>query len=520
MRTFLGAAIGAALFGLSVPGPAQAQDVTLRSFDGAIELSGELIGFDGEFYRVESIYGPITVSAQGVQCAGPGCPELESYVAEARFAGAAVMADILMPALIEAFARDRGMTLAREIDARGRSTFVLTREADRSVAARFTVAPGTTEDGITALLNREADLALALREISGVEQRAARTADQGEVALAGRVRVLAIDGLVPVVAQVSVTDRISMADLARVFAGEIDNWQDLGGPDAPIALHLMDAASGISQGFVERVMVPLDLAVARGVIRHADPRDLSDAVARDPFAIGIATFSSVGNARALEIAGDCGFSQAATPASLKAEDYPLTAPLFVYTPVRRLPRLVREFLGFFESRAAERVIRRAGFVNQSIVTSPVAAQGNRLSNAIRAAGPEISLQDLQRLAGRLGGAVRLSPTFRFSGGSTELDAQSASSVSRLARAIEQGQFDGRTLVFVGFSDGQGDAAANLRLARERAEAARVAVAEAAAAADLNRVRFRVDAFGEALPMACDDSVWGRAVNRRVEVWLE
>lgn len=248
MRTFLGAAIGAALFGLSVPGPAQAQDVTLRSFDGAIELSGELIGFDGEFYRVESIYGPITVSAQGVQCAGPGCPGLDAFVAEARFAGAAVMADILMPALIEAFARDRGMTLAREIDARGRSTFVLTREADRSVAARFTVAPGTTEDGITALLNREADLALALREISGVEQRAARTADQGEVALAGRVRVLAIDGLVPVVAQVSVTDRISMADLARVFAGEIDNWQDLGGPDAPIALHLMDAASGISQG--------------------------------------------------------------------------------------------------------------------------------------------------------------------------------------------------------------------------------------------------------------------------------
>jgi phosphate transport system substrate-binding protein len=27
-------------------------------------------------------------------------------------------------------------------------------------------------------------------------------------------------------------------------------------------------------------------------------------------------------------------------------------------------------------------------------------------------------------------------------------------------------------------------------------------------------------FGEALPMACDDTSWGRQVNRRVEVWVQ
>jgi phosphate transport system substrate-binding protein len=29
----------------------------------------------------------------------------------------------------------------------------------------------------------------------------------------------------------------------------------------------------------------------------------------------------------------------------------------------------------------------------------------------------------------------------------------------------------------------------------------------------------IDAFGEAMPMACDDSAWGRQVNRRVEIWV-
>ncbi|WP_375551072.1 phosphate ABC transporter substrate-binding/OmpA family protein [Rhodophyticola porphyridii] len=520
MHAWLRAAFGAAFFGITGLSPAVAQDVTLRSLDGSIELDGSLIGFDGEFYRVDTIYGPLTVNAEGVSCAGPGCPDLESFVAEARFAGASVIADRLMPALIEGFARARGMTVSRALAPDGRSVFTLTRSADGTTAARFTLIPGTTDSGFEALLNRDADLALALREPSPVERDAARLADQGDLGLSQRARVLAIDGLVAVVSPENPLRDIALSDLARVFAGEITNWAVLGGGDAPISLNLMRDDSGLAQGFANRVLLPAGLGLGPGIIRHTTQADLSGAVARDPYAIGITSYAGLGNARALALGGPCGFSQTASAASLKAEDYPLTAPLFVYTPARRMPRLVREFLSFFESQAAERVIRRAGFVNQSILRTPVSGQGDRLANAIAAAGPEITLEDLQRLSARISDSQRLSPTFRFAPGTTDLDPQSRSSVSRLARAIEQGRFDGQRLVFVGFSDGAGDAATNLRLARGRAETARRAVMEAANAADLNRVQLRVDAFGEAMPMACDDTEWGRAVNRRVEVWLE
>ena len=66
MHSYLGAAVMAALLMLSTALPASAQDVALRSHDGSVELSGTLIGFDGEYYRVDSIYGPLTVSAQGL----------------------------------------------------------------------------------------------------------------------------------------------------------------------------------------------------------------------------------------------------------------------------------------------------------------------------------------------------------------------------------------------------------------------------------------------------------------------
>ena len=72
---------------------------------------------------------------------------------------------------------------------------------------------------------------------------------------------------------------------------------------------------------------------------------------------------------------------------------------------------------------------------------------------------------------------------------------------------------------MGFSDSDGSAVANLKIAQRRANAVRDAVVEAAETANLSRIGLETEAFGEAMPMACDDSAWGRQVNRRVEVWV-
>jgi phosphate transport system substrate-binding protein len=75
------------------------------------------------------------------------------------------------------------------------------------------------------------------------------------------------------------------------------------------------------------------------------------------------------------------------------------------------------------------------------------------------------------------------------------------------------------LVFVGFSDGDGPAGTNRDIALRRAETVQRAVTRAAETANLERIGLELDAFGEAMPMACDDTAWGRQVNRRVEVWV-
>ena len=513
------AAVFAALFLYLLPETLSAQDVTLTSRDGGVEISGNLLGFDGEFYRVETIYGELTVDGSGVTCEGPGCPDLVDFVAEIRMSGAAAMSEVMMPALLEAFALRNGYTVtglrADEVE------FVYTlRHADTGKdAAVFEFGATTTDEGFADLLANQADVVLSMREIRPEERDRAREAGMGDLSDVNRSRVLALDAIVPLVAPGNPVRDIRPQDLALVFAGRITNWQDLGGPDAPIVLHLPDLTTGLGQSVEDRLLKPAGLTLAEDIVTHRNSLDVAKAVAADPFAIAIASYAETGNAQVLTLAGTCGFSLRAARRTIKTEDYPLTSPMFLYLPARRLPKIGREFLAYLRSPEAQLVIRRAGFVDQTPEEIAIDEQGQRFANAITAAGAEVPLDELQRMMTVLGPMRRLTTSFRFETGSVRLDAQSRSNVQQLARALEQGQYDARRLLFVGFSDGEGAATANARIAAQRAEAVRRAVVAAAETADLARVTLDVEAFGEALPMACDDSSWGRQANRRVEVWV-
>ncbi|AZV80013.1 cell envelope biogenesis protein OmpA [Parasedimentitalea marina] len=512
------AAVSAALFLFSSALSASAQDVTLSSPDGTVEITGNLLGFDGQFYRVDTQFGELTVDGSGVNCEGPGCPNLANFIAELTLSGSSTMAEVLLPALIEGFALRNDYQTRRNSLQNGNFEYLLLRGGSTPVA-RFTFLISSTDEGFADLLANEADVVMALREIRPEERRLARDAGLGDMTGSNRSRVLALDAMVPVVAPGNPVTSISVPELAKVFAGNIVNWQELGGPNAPISLHLPVAGSGLAQAVEDRLLAPAKLPLSQDLRRHDRSSGLARAVTTDPFAIGIASFAETGTARMLTLTGSCGFALAAGRRAIKTEDYPLTAPMFLYLPARRLPKVARDFLSYARGPAAQVVIRRVGFVDQAPEYIPVNAQGRRLANAIEAAGEEIDLSELQRLVALMGDMQRLTTSFRFETGSTRPDAQSRANITQLARAMEAGVYDTKRLIFVGFSDGEGAAAGNRKIAMKRAETVRDAVVEAAQTANFDHMQIEVEAFGEALPMACDDSDWGRQVNRRVEVWL-
>ena len=498
-------------------GAAWAEDVTLLSQDGAVEISGQILGYDGEFYRVSTDYGELTVDASGVRCDGPGCPNLTEFVPQVRVVGAAVMADKLLPALIEGFAADRRMQVSRE-DTPDGVLFSLLRPASGDAVLRLLLQSGTSDDGIAALVAGQTDLALALRDLRAEERVAARQAGLGDLQDIGQAVIVALDALVPAVAPGNPVQAISPTDLARVMAGVVTNWSELGGETAPINLHLPPAGSGLAQAITDRLLAPDGLQPASGQL-HPDTQAVAQAVAVDPFGLALVTRTELGPARALQLSSGCGHALGATPQTVKTEDYPLTTPFFLYQPMRRLPKLGRDFMAYLQGSEAQYVVRAAGFTDQAVERLRLAGQGERLANAILATGEDVTLDDVQEMVSLMRETDRLSVTIRFEPGAPAPDAQSRGNIALLARGLEQGRFDGQRLVFVGFSDGDGGAAVNRRIALRRAQAVRDAVLAQAETADLARVEIDVRGFGEALPMACDDSDWGRRTNRRVEIWL-
>ncbi len=477
------------------PGAALAQDVTLIAREGGIVLSGILQGFDGEFYRIDTAYGPLTVDAQGVICDGPACPDLIAPKATLRFVGAPDAGAALIPPLFAAFARSRGLTYT--LIAGPNYAAQITDPETSKVLADISFSPNRPDEAAAALTAGRAEFIIASRAEKPFG-----------------TRTIAMDALVPVMATDNPTPEVSTTNLARALSGEADNWAQIGGPDMPIVLHALAPDTDLQRALSDRLGAPIKADVI-----HPDLASLAAAVSKDPWALAITGRASRGAAKPLPLTDSCGFPLLATALAVKAEDYPLSLPLHLLTPPRRMSLFAREFLEFVGTPEAQGVIATAGYVDRSTTRQPMTADGLRLINAIQGAGEDVSLADLKRLVDQMEGADRLSLTFRFEDGAATLDANSRENLIDLARLIAAGQFRDLSLVLAGFSDGSGQADANFDLSLIRATG--VLDALKLAAPDLaENLLPRVEAFGEALPMACDATAAGRQLNRRVELWVK
>ena len=495
-----------------------AQDATLSAKTGSLELSGRLLGFDGENYRLQTRYGEITVKGNGVHCSGD-CPDIENFVARVVLSGSPAMGTIMIPAMIEGFALRNQMSIETNVEDKGVTHIVLLDETTGTLRAQFVLHLKPTDAAFADLMANKADLVMARRQATPEEREQARKAGMGDLQALNQNRVLALDAIIPIVAPGNPVQHVSLRQIADILQGKLTNWYELGGPAAPITIHIPGPDTGFGQALDATLLQVLETAPVASVVQHSSAAEVLNAVMLDPLAIGLARFSDIGAAQPLSMRGECGFEMAATRDTIKTEDYPLTAPLFLYKADRRLPKIARDFLAFTRGRSAQLIARRVGYVDQLPSIIPIQSQGNRFANAISAAGPEISLQELQRMTRTLSHLTRLSPSFRFFAGSDQLDATSRSNVRQLGLALNRGDFNGRHLVIVGFSDAQGPANANRDIALRRAEAVLRAVRATLNPSVRDRVKLSVDAFGEALPMACDDTPIGRKVNRRVEVWV-
>ena len=346
--------------------------------------------------------------------------------------------------------------------------------------------------GFAALAAGRADIAMSSRPIKRKE--AVSLHFMGNMRSPEAEQTVAIDGLAILVHPDNPVSRLSIDQVARLFAGRISNWQEVGGPDMPVTLYARDENSGTWDTFKSLVLGKTHELSADARRFESNDR-LSDRVSEDPAAIGFTGLASVRNARLLAISDNNTAAMKPTAFTVATEDYPLSRRLFFYLPpVNQTPQAA-EFVAFCQSQQGQRIVEQVGFVSQNII-------------AFSHRAPEAAPPSYQKLAQK---GQRLSVNFRFAEGSPQLDNKAFRDLSRLVNYMRQPQNRDARLYLVGFSDAGSEARQDLLLSRYRALAVRGA---------LLRDDVRVTAsmgLGSMMPVAANNSE-SRLKNGRVEVW--
>ncbi|MBU2358999.1 MAG: OmpA family protein [Alphaproteobacteria bacterium] len=507
------AAAGGLAAALLCAGPTWAEEVTITSAQGALTLTGRIAGYDGTYLEIESSHGPVTLAYAGVTCAGADCPPRDGYIPTLRLSGEPVLSGLLVPALLAGYARETGLALAQEPETDDTARFVLQDTAGDPLL-HVRLRAGSSAEAFADLITFETDIALTYRAANPREIDRAKEVGLDLAPASDRSLVLGGEALVAVTSPRNPQRTIDPAAIIAAFAGRIVDWQSLGQAPQPLTLHLGPAQDGQVEAFLALLPKP----PAAPITYHATAADLAAAVAADPGALGVTPLRATGVAQPLGLRDNCGLTMVPRLAGLKTQDYPLTTLAFAVVRSHRQPDVVRDLLRWLRSPAAQLIVRRAGLSDQGITPIPLDDQGERIAHAVAIAGPDTSLRDLQDMVALMLARVRISLTFRFANGTTDLDTASAANLRTLALAIRNSAYAGRDIMLIGFSDAEGEAEANRDLSAARALAVESALLTLLGHLPDN-VRIGTRGFGEALPMGCDDTSWGRRMNRRVEVWV-
>ena len=133
--------------------------------------------------------------------------------------------------------------------------------------------------GITGVLEGSCDLGLSSRALSDEEKA------EGAVE-----NIVAKDGVAIIINPENPVTDLSTEQIAKIYTGEITNWSEVGGEDAPIAVLGRDAASG-TRGAFEEILGIEDKCVYLN--EYASTGDVVGNVASNPNAIGYASLSAV-----------------------------------------------------------------------------------------------------------------------------------------------------------------------------------------------------------------------------------
>ncbi len=209
---------------------------------------------------------------------------------------------------------------------------------------KVTYNPTGSGAGIQAVSEGRCDIGLSSRDLKEEEKASLEET------------VVAYDGIAVIVNPQNGVSDLSVEQIGKIYTGEISNWSEVGGTDAPIVCIGREAASGTRDGF-ESVTDTEDKCVYSQELTSTG--DVVQTVSGNPNAIGYASVASVNDSvKALSVEG-----VSPSTDTIQSGEYKIQRDFVMVTKKNEtLSEAAQDFFDFAVGGAADELITKAGAV--------------------------------------------------------------------------------------------------------------------------------------------------------------
>lgn len=190
------------------------------------------------------------------------------------------------------------------------------------------------------------DVISGISEI-GMSSRELKDEEKGSV----QGTTVAYDGIALLVNPENTVKNISLEDVKKIYTGEITNWKEVGGDDAPIVVVSREEGSGTRDAFQEIVGYESEELLKDATISDGSGA-VKTTVAGNKNAIGFASFEYIDNTVSALNINDV----EPTADNVKSGDYKLSRPFILVTKEDSLTENGQKLIDFVLSAEGQQIV--------------------------------------------------------------------------------------------------------------------------------------------------------------------
>lgn len=240
------------------------------------------------------------------------------------------------------------LTIAGSTTVEPIATEAATAFMEKHSDVKITIQGGGSGTGIKMVGEGTVDIGNASRDIKVEEQERYST-------LVGTV--VARDAIAIIVHPTNSVENLTMEELQKIYAGEITNWKEIGGPDKEIVVVTRAEGSGTRDTFVELVLEDGEIEETSKVLQKPSNGAVKATVAGNENAIGYIGLGYVDDTvKLVKIDGVI-----PSPKTVNNETYSIARSLYMYTKGEP-SGLAKEFLDFILGSEGQDIVEKIGYI--------------------------------------------------------------------------------------------------------------------------------------------------------------